>query len=88
MRITCLMNNPGYMAGSGISSISSCKLIRYDGTHPSFGSDDFRAKRGLLIIDHYEREDVVKVQLITGNLCDYLTQEGIEHTRTDFKRVG
>jgi len=73
----------GYFGGV---HISHSKLYRYDGTEHKFSEDDYRAKRGLLIRDHYSEYDVVKVQQITDNLVEFLKQEGIEHKRTDFKR--
>jgi len=46
-----------------------------------------RARRGFLIRDHYGRFDVVKVQLITDNLEQFLLKAGIEHKRTNFKKI-
>ena len=63
-----------------------CKLYRFDGTEHAFSEDDYRTKRGFLIREHYSEFDVVKVQLITGNLVEFLKQEGIEYNRRDFKR--
>ena len=37
----------------GEEYISHSKLYRYDGTHYGISEDDFRAKRGILIRDHY-----------------------------------
>jgi hypothetical protein len=66
--------------------ISGCKFYRYDGTFEGFSDDDYRAKRGFLIRDHYSNRDVVKVQIITDNLTEFLQQEKIEYKRTDFKK--
>jgi len=66
--------------------IDNCKIYRYDGTGNAISEDDYRGKRGYLIRDHYSERDVVKVQLITNNLVEFLEQEGIKHLRTDFKR--
>ena len=73
----------GYFGGV---YIAHSKLYRFDGTEPAYSEDDFRAKRGLLIRDHYSEHDVVKVQQITDNLAEFLKQESIEHLRRDFKR--
>ncbi len=72
----------GYFGGV---SIGHCKLYRYDGTGYALSEDDYRAKRGFLIRNHYSRLDVVEVQLITDNLVEFLRQEGIEHNRRNFK---
>jgi hypothetical protein len=63
-----------------------CKLYRFDGRIIGLSEDDYRAKRGVLIRDHYEKFDVVKVQLITNNLIEFLEQEGIKYNKTNFKR--
>ncbi len=73
----------GYFGGV---YIMYSKFYRFDGTEPAYSNDDFRAKRGLLIRDHYDKMDVVKVQHITDNLVEFLKQERIEHNRRDFKR--
>lgn len=73
----------GYFGGV---YIGHSKLYRYDGTEYAFSENDFRAKRGLLIRDHYSEHDVVKVQQITDNLAEFLKQECIEHLRKDFRR--
>ncbi len=73
----------GYFGGV---YITHSKLYRHDGTEPAFSEDDYRAKRGFLIRDHYSENDVVKVQLITDNLTEFLRQKGIEYSRRNFKR--
>ncbi len=76
---------------SGISEyfekvLLSSKLYRYDGTEYSISEEDYRAKRGLLIRDHYSKFSVEKVQLITDNLVEFLKQAEIEHNRRNFKK--
>ncbi len=66
--------------------VSHCKLYRYDGTEQPIFKDDYRAKRGFLVRDHYSELDVVKVQIITNNMVEFLTQEGIQHNRVNFER--
>ncbi len=73
----------GYFSGIYIPHV---KFYRYDGTLPSYSKDDYRAKRGFLIAYHYSERDVVNVQMITDNLVEFLKQEGIEHSRKNFKR--
>jgi hypothetical protein len=70
------------------------KLCRYDGTEQTFIDGDYRSKRGLLMRDHYFREDgsvnvanVVNVHLIADNLVDFLNKEGIKYNRTNFERT-
>ncbi len=80
-------NEEGGIGGFfGGVKISHSKLYRFDGTLKAYSEDDYRAKRGLLIRDHYGREDVVKVQIIADNLVDFLKKEGIGHKREDFKK--
>ena len=64
-----------------------CKLFRYDGTMESMGPDDYRAKRGLLIRDHYGPSEVVKVHYISGNLERFLIHDKIEHKRQNLIRT-
>lgn len=70
----------------GEEYISHCKFYRYDGTLTAWSKDDFRAKRGFLIRDHYTKHDVVKVQHISNNLEDFLKKEKIKYKRTNFKK--
>ena len=63
-----------------------CKLYRFDGTHQTYGENDWRAK-GLWLRDHYNsKHDVVKVHMIADNLCEFLTQEEIEHNKIIFDK--
>src|SRR3989338_9183343 len=48
----------GYFGGV---YLTHSKFYRYDGTEQAYSDDDFRAKRGFLIRDHYSEIDVVKV---------------------------
>jgi hypothetical protein len=77
---------------SGISGeaggifIGHCKLYRHDGSAEPWGEDDYRAKRGLMLRDHYSKRDVGKVHFIVDNLVDFLIQENIPHKRIDFEK--
>ena len=66
--------------------ISHSKLFRYDGTMRPVGPGDFRAKRGYLIRDHYSEQDVIKVQVISRNLINFLNKKNIIHKKLDFQR--
>jgi hypothetical protein len=70
----------------GFGYIPNCKLFRFDGTFPVFSESDWRNKRGLWLRDHYSRRDVAKVHIIADNLCEFLSQERIEHRRYNFNR--
>ena len=70
----------------GDDYISHCKLYRFDATKQGWSDDDFRAKRGLLIQDHYSSYDVVKVHIIADNLEAFLKQEKIAYKRTNLKK--
>ena len=65
---------------------SSCKFYRYDGTRRLFHSDDWRTKRGLLVRDHYSARNTAKVYIIADNMCEFLSQEHVQHTRRNFDR--
>lgn len=65
---------------------ASCKLFRHDGTFQAFREDDWRAKRGLQIRDHYSERDVVKVHTIADNLLKFLMQEKVDYTRMNLNR--
>lgn len=70
----------------GIYYFPKCKLYRYDGALQPMWENDVRAKRGFLIRDHYTEMDVAKVHIIADNLCEFLTQEGIEHKKISFDK--
>ncbi|MBI2631738.1 hypothetical protein HYW75_01930 [Candidatus Pacearchaeota archaeon] len=64
----------------------SCKLFRHDGTILPISEQDWRSKRGLLITDHYSSLNAAKVHIIADNLCAFLAQEEIEHSRYNFDK--
>lgn len=66
--------------------IRYCKFYRFDGSCPAYSADDFRAKRGFLIRDHYGEEDVIKVHHIADNLEAFLSQWRIPYSRKNFLR--
>ncbi|MBS3088428.1 hypothetical protein J4402_01465 [Candidatus Pacearchaeota archaeon] len=80
-------NEEGGISGKfGEYFFPHCKLYRYDGTMPGFTQGDWRAKRGILLRDHYSEINTAKVHIITDNLCAFLTQERTEHRRINFNR--
>jgi len=64
-----------------------CKLYRYDGTIEPTCAEDYRAKKGMLLRDHYSEIDVSKIQVIADNFRDYLISHGIEFARFNFDRA-
>lgn len=80
-------DNEGGVGGYfGSEYFPSCKLYRYDGTLEPFGENDFRAKRGFLIRDHYSNTAVVKVHKIADNLLEFLRQKQINYQRINFDK--
>ncbi len=86
-RIHGKWNEEGGIRGQfGENYFIHCKLYRFDGTHLTYGENDWRAK-GLWLRDHCISEhDVVKVHMIADNLCEFLTQEEIEHNKIIFDK--
>lgn len=70
----------------GENYFNHCKLFRFDGTRLTYDEDDWRAKKGLWLRDHYTKHDVIKVHMIADNLCEFLTQEEIEHNKISFDK--
>lgn len=77
----------GFYGHFGNLFFTKCKLHRYDGTEEEVVPGDYRAKRGLLIRDHYSPMAVAKVLLIADNLQQYLTSQGIQFTKFHFDRA-
>lgn len=70
----------------GNEEIDHCKWYRFDGTYPPLCDGDWRAKRGILVRDHYSYLSVVYSQIVSDNLVEYLKQQKIEHRKFNFDK--
>lgn len=77
-----------YDSGIGNSSFGQAyfwciHFHRFDGMSFSSQKPEYAGKRGYLFSEPHN--DAAKVHLVADNLCEFLTQNGVEHTRMNYR---